>query len=142
MSSLQERLRELARRHSIVALYAFGSRAIEVSSRVRGEQVLPQYPQSDVDIAVQPAPGHCLSARERVRLTIALEDLLEVSRVDLVVLPEADPFLAVEIIGGELLYCSDADAQAEDELYVLRRAGDLAPYAQARWQHTLSGAAP
>jgi len=142
MSSLQERLRELAHRHSIVALYAFGSRAVEVASRVRGQEALPQHPQSDVDIAVQPAPGHRLTAKARVRLTMALEDLLDVRRVDLVVLPEADPFLAVEIIRGELLVCRDPDAQAEDELYVLRRAGDLAPYAQARWQQTLIGAAP
>jgi hypothetical protein len=31
-----------------------------------------------------------------------------------------------------LLYCADPDHQAEDELYVLRRAGDLARYARER----------
>ena len=72
------------------------------------------------------------SVQDRVRLSIELEDLLGVNRVDLVVLPEADPFLALDIIRGELLYCEDEDAQAEDELYVLRRAGDLAPLERER----------
>jgi hypothetical protein len=62
--------------------------------------------------------------------------------VDLVVLPEADPFLALDVIRGELLTCADADAQAEDELYVLRRAGDLARFARERWRLILSGTTP
>jgi hypothetical protein len=41
-----------------------------------------------------------------------LEDLLEVNRVDLVILPEADPFLALEVIRGELLYSEELDRQA------------------------------
>ncbi|MEW6231782.1 MAG: hypothetical protein AB1566_05655 [Chloroflexota bacterium] len=38
-----------------------------------------------------------------------------------------------------MLYCTDADVQAEDELYVLRRAGDLACHEQARRQQILGG---
>jgi len=57
---------------------------------------------------------------------------LKVGRVDLVVLPEAPPFLAVEIIRGELLFSEDLGKQAEDELYILRRAADLAPFALER----------
>ncbi len=90
-------------------------------------------------MGVEPAPGRRLSAEERVRLADDLEDLLGVKRVDLVVLPEADPFLAVDVIRGELLYCADADRQAEDELTVLRRAADLAPFARVRWRLILSG---
>jgi hypothetical protein len=52
-----------------------------------------------------------------VRLANELEDLFEVSRVDLVMLPEADSFMALDIIRGEVLYCTDADEQAEYELY-------------------------
>jgi predicted nucleotidyltransferase len=142
MSSIEEQLREIAGQYKIAAFYVFGSRAAEIASRVYGQEVSPQHPDSDVDIGVQPEPGQRLSAQERVRLAMALEDLLGVNRVDLVVLPEADPFLAVDIIRGELLYCADADAQAEDELYVLRRAGDLAPYARARWEQILAGTTP
>jgi len=45
---------------------------------------------------------------------------------------EADPFLALEVIRGELLYAEDLDRQARDELYVLRRAGDLLPFKRQR----------
>ena len=33
---------------------------------------------------------------------------------------------------GELLFCADATDQAEYELYVLRRAGDLLPFEHER----------
>jgi hypothetical protein len=52
--------------------------------------------------------------------------------VDLVLLPEADAFLALEIIRGELLYSDDLDRQARYQLFVLRRAGDLAPFQKER----------
>ena len=38
----------------------------------------------------------------------------------------AYPFLAVNVIRGERLFCSDRYAADEYELYILRRAGDLA----------------
>ena len=47
-------------------------------------------------------------------------------------LTEADPFLAANIIRGERLYAADAHAGVEYELYVLRRAGDLAPLERER----------
>ncbi|MDE2059919.1 MAG: hypothetical protein KGL31_05595 [candidate division NC10 bacterium] len=137
--SVTETLKEISARYHLGAVYAFGSRATEVAGRVRGEAGSSPLLESDVDIGVQPLPGYRLTAQERVRLSIELEDLLEVTRVDLVVLSEADPFLALDVIRGELLWCADTDVQAEDELYVLRRAGDLAPYARERWHLILSG---
>lgn len=137
--SLADELKALGCRYGIMALYAFGSRASEIASRVRPRAGCAEFPESDVDIGVQPPPGRRLTAQERVRLAVELEELLEAKRVDLVVLPEADPFLALDVIRGELLYCADADQQAEDELYVLRRAGDLAPYAHERWRLILTG---
>jgi hypothetical protein len=65
-------------------------------------------------------------------LAAELEDLLDAPRVDLVSLPRADPFLALDIIRGELLSTSDADRQAEYELFVLRRAADLLPFQRER----------
>lgn len=88
-----------------------------------------------------PAWGRRLTARERVRLAIALEDALDVRRVDLVILPEASPYLALDVVRGELLYTADPDAEAEYQLYVLRRAGDLAPYQHERWRIILAGEA-
>ena len=55
-----------------------------------------------MDIGVRPSTGHQLDIREKVQLAIELEDLLDVNRVDLVSLPEADPFVAVNVIRGEL----------------------------------------
>ncbi len=137
---LLQEVAAIAHRYNLDQVYVFGSRAEEIAGRMRGRSVPVQYPASDVDIGVKPAAGRRLSPRERVEIAVALEDLLEAPRVDLVLLPEADPFLAVNVIRGELLYCADRDAQAEYELYLLRRAGDLAGYARARMDHILTGA--
>jgi predicted nucleotidyltransferase len=142
ISTLEARLKNIGIRYTILALYAFGSRAAEIAGFVCGQKVSLQGSNSDVDIGVQPKAGRYLSAKERVQLAIELEDLLDVNRVDLVILSDADPFLALEIVRGELLYCADEDAQAEYELYVLRRAGDLAFYARGRWQQILTGTTP
>jgi predicted nucleotidyltransferase len=141
MSPLDEQLGAIGNRYGVLAIYVFGSRAAEIASRVRGQGVSGGPPDSDVDIAVQPGPGTHLTAQERVRLAIELEDLFEARGVDLVVLSEADPYLALDVLRGELLYCADADAQAEDELYILRRAGDLAHYARERHRQILPGQA-
>lgn len=135
-----EKLKQMAECFRITDVYAFGSRAPEIAARVRGETPAPEFPDSDVDIGVQPEPGKRLSIQEKVKLAIELEDLLEAPRVDLVIIPEVDPFLAVEIIRGELLYCQDPDEQAEHELYLLARAGDLAGYERERIESILSGA--
>jgi hypothetical protein len=54
------------------------------------------------------------------------------ARVDLVDLATADPFLAANVIRGERLHAADGRAADEYELYVLRRAGDLAPLERER----------
>ncbi len=134
-------LREIGARYSLAAIYVFGSRAAEVARRFAGDDSPPVSPESDVDIGVQPASGLRLTARDRVRLTEEIENLFGVRTVDLIILPEADPFLALDVIRGELLYCTDKDAQAEEELYILRRAADLAPFARERWKQILTGSA-
>lgn len=132
-------LKALAEQFDLDGLYVFGSRAAEIAAFMRGQGQLDPVSSSDVDVGVKPRPGRRLTARDRVRLTLALEDLWRVKRVDLVVLPEATPFLAVDVVAGELLYARDADALAEYELYVLRRAGDLAPFERARRRQLLEG---
>lgn len=138
MPDLHGGLKTLADRYGLAEVYAFGSRADEMAARVRGEGA-PANPDSDVDIGVRPRPGARLGAAERVRLTIDLEDLFGAPRVDLVVLPEAPALLALDVARGELLYCEDEDAQAEYELFVLRRAGDLAPFEKERRAMILRG---
>lgn len=120
-------LRQICRKHGVDILYAFGSRAEEVRGWLeRGTPYLAPGPK-DVDIGVKYAPGACLSAWEKVKLAVELEDLFGVSRVDLIDLAEADPFLAANIIRGERLYARDEYEADEYDLYILRRAGDLAP---------------
>jgi predicted nucleotidyltransferase len=137
VTSVLDEVMKIVHRYHVDSLYVFGSRAAEISARVHGQSAVCEHPDSDVDIAIQPSRNHRLSARERVRLAGALEDLFDVGRVDLVLLPEANPFLAVEAIRGEMLACRDLDTQAEDELYILRRAGDLAPFERQRWEQLI-----
>jgi len=125
-------IQEIAAAARAAALYAFGSRASEVSAWLKG-RLNPLGPGgSDVDLGVLPAKGVRWSVTEKVGLTQALEDLLGCGRVDLVVLPEADPFVAVEVVRGERLWAADPHATDEYELYVLRRAGDLLPLERER----------
>jgi predicted nucleotidyltransferase len=132
-SALRERLTALARQFEIADVYVFGSRAAEIAERVRGSVAArSDARESDVDIGVRPRYGVRFGVDERVDFAHALEELLSVPQVDLVVLPEAGAFLALAAVSGELLYCEDSTDQAEYELDVLRRAGDLLPFERER----------
>ena len=48
------------------------------------------------------------------------------------------PFLALAAVSGELLYAGDRVRESHYQLFVLRRAGDLAPFERARRAHALS----
>ena len=87
---------------------------------------------TDVDIRTLSQDGRRLSIREKSTIATELEEIFQAGRVDLIVLPEADSFLAANVIRGERLYCRDAYAADEYELYVLRRADDLAPLERER----------
>lgn len=126
-----DQLSDMLNRYNLAEIYAFGSRAQETAARLEGYPADTALPQSDLDIAVR-SVGRRLSAQDRVDLTLELEDHFDVSRVDLVVLDEASPFLALEVIRGELLCARDLDDQARYELFVLRRAGDLLPFQKER----------
>ena len=52
--------------------------------------------------------------------------------MDLIIILEADPFLAANIIRGERIYCRDEYEADEYDLYILRRAGDLIPFERER----------
>nr|NLD40173.1 nucleotidyltransferase domain-containing protein [Actinomycetales bacterium] len=138
--TLAGRIASLALRYDLLAVYVFGSRAAETAERVCSGYPAPPAAtmgDSDVDIGVQPDWRRRLSASERVELMQALEDELGVPRADLVILPEADPFLAAEVVRGELLYARDEIEESELQLYYLRRAGDLAPFFRERWRELM-----
>ncbi len=140
MTELQQQLAVVCRRFSVTSLYAFGSRSRDLAARCAGEEGdSPAQPSTDADIAVQPAAGALCSPRDRVALVGELETLFQAPRVDLVILPEASTFLAADAIRGELLFCEDEDQQSREELYYLRRAGDLAPLEHERLRLLLAG---
>ena len=139
MTERVEALARLCRQFEIEIMYAFGSRVREVKEWITGTcPSLPPVP-SDVDIGVKVASETALSVHEKVRLALTLEDLLEVTRVDLVCLSDADPFVAANIVRGVRLYARDPYQADEYELYVLRRAGDLAPLERERMALILEG---
>lgn len=135
------RLATLCRAHDISALYAFGSRAKEALNWLESSITGMTGSTSDLDLGALPDKGIRLPTRRIVNLTTALEDLFDVPRVDLVILPQAPPFLASNIIQGERLYTVDEDRADEYDLYILRRAGDLLPLHRERVNLILGGQA-
>jgi hypothetical protein len=136
---LATELARLCRAHGAIALYAFGSRAAEIAGRVRGGEAPSDRGSADVDVGVLLPKEGTLGERERVRLAASIEDMLDVPRVDLVLLGEASSFLAADVVSGELLVDLSPNATAEFELYALRRAGDLLPFQRARVSAVLDG---
>ena len=132
-------LAKLCRKFHVDILYAFGSRADDLRKWIADLSCDLSAGSSDVDIGVKTEQGVKLSPHDKVRLTLALEDLLSVSRVDLVCLSSADPFLAANIVRGERLYVLDEVRADEYDLYILRRAGDLGPLERERMDLILGG---
>ncbi len=136
-----ERLSELARRYNLADIHAFGSRGREVAALIKRGRAIKRASTSDVDVGVRPKRGARLSARDLANLTAEMEDLFAVSKIDLVLVPASEPFLALDIVRGELLYTEDPLDQAYFELFVLRRAGDLLPFKRERIDMILRGEA-
>ena len=113
-------------RTEIVAGYLFGSRASGESTQA-----------SDVDLALlarRPLPLDAL---------VGLQDEFEAAlglKVDLIDLTQADAFLALDAVRGERIFERDGRHVDEFELYVLRRAADLAPFEQERRRLLLAAA--
>ena len=130
MSKIKNELKQLAEKYSLQIIYAFGSRAKEALDLVEGKIKRLSKGVSDLDIGIK--PERRLNVEEKVEIALALEDIFDVSRVDLVVIPEVGVFLALEIVKGELLYAKDAVYEAEYQLYIMRQAAELIPYERMR----------
>ena len=129
---MKKRLLELCQQYGLEIVYCFGSnaRAVKALMEESRRQKRRLLRGSDIDIGVK--PSKFLDLDRKVLLSDVLEDLFSVKHVDLIVLPEADPFLAANIIRGERLHCVSDHEADEYELYILRRAGDLAPLERER----------
>lgn len=126
MNRIKEQIREIASRYNLQIIYAFGSRAKEAFDLAEGKIERFSSTPSDLDIGVK--PERPLTVEEKVKIAILFEDLFDVSRVDLIVIPEVPIFLALEIVTGEILYVQDPTYEAEYQLYIMRLAADLLPY--------------
>ena len=123
MSNERFKIAEFAQRYGIQLIYAFGSRALEVYSRINGKEFEVDFPDSDLDLGFKSRKS--LTVEEKVNLSIFFEDLFDISKVDVVSLPEVPVFLALEIVQGELLYAEDEEFEAEYQLYIMRLAAEL-----------------
>lgn len=141
-SELGKRIAALCEQHHIVSLYVFGSQARSLYESVSSGAAPALSTGHDVDIGVRLQPEYQITTRQKVELTQKLESLIGAERVDLVFLDEVDPFLAANVIRGERLYTAHSHASDEYELYVLRRAGDLAPYERERIRLILKDESP
>jgi uncharacterized protein len=130
MNKRSQELEKICKDYRVTALYVFGSRASEMLNFLREDTYLLKAAGSDLDIGIFPESP--LSIENKVSLALALEKLFNAPRVDLVILQEVDPFLAANIIRGERVYAADSYLADEYELYVLRRAGDLAEFERER----------
>jgi predicted nucleotidyltransferase len=140
-NSRKKKLKTIAEEFNLYIIYAFGSQAKEVYEWIKGNMQTLNIPfSSDVDIGVKPAPSKTLSVKEKVAVSMQLEELFSVRHVDLLVMPEVDPFLAANIVRGERLYCKDEYEADEYDLYILRRAGDLIPFERERISLIMEGA--
>ena len=134
---ISRQLEGICQDHGVQAIWAFGSRGVEIADLVQGKTTRLGGNGSDVDLGVLFPRGAVTDARSRVRLVDELESVFDSGRVDLVVIGDASPFLAADIVKGELLVDMSPRETAEFELYVLRRAGDLLPFRRARTEAVL-----
>ena len=137
-TTLHKELEKICRRYHVEIMYAFGSRCHELKNYVFGQGCIEEKSASDVDVGVKVSRSSRLSVRDKVTLAIELEDLFDIGIVDLIILGEADPFVAANVVRGERLYAEDTYVADEYELYVLRRAGDLA-YLERKRLHLILG---
>ena len=124
--NFKEKIKSLVNKYNLQLIYSFGSRAEEVYNLVEGKISQSSVSKSDLDIGIKSEKS--LNIQEKVEIAVFFEDLFDVPKVDVVEIPEASAFLALEIVQGELLYANDETYEAEYQLYIMRRAADLMPY--------------
>ncbi len=130
MNARLQKLELICRKYRVKSLYIFGSRRADLLNAIYDDAYPLVSSPSDLDIGV--LTHSPFSMENKVNLTLALEDLLDAAPVDLFILQEVDAFLAANIIRGERIYSEDSYLADEYDLFVLRRAGDLAELERER----------
>lgn len=130
MNASLQKIEQVCRKYQVKALYVFGSRSADLLHVIKDDQYQLAPSQSDLDIGVL---SHSpFSIENKVNLTLELENLFGLASIDLFILQEVDAFLAANIIRGECVFAEDPYLTDEYELFVLRRAGDLAELERQR----------
>ncbi len=119
-----KRLRQICRDFKLLSVYLFGSRADDGLRLLQGAQVSSE--GSDLDVGVF-AVSRNLDVVRLGELQVALDEVFEPLRVDLVPLDRVDPLFQFRAIDGHRVATSDSTATDERELEVMRRAADLLP---------------
>ncbi len=119
LKALAPRLQHLFLQHRLPLAYLFGSQAAGLT-----------HAESDVDVAV--LLNESLTADERfaARLTLIgeLSRIFRTDNVDVVILNDAPPLLAYEVLrGGVLLYSADERVRVEFQVHTLRSYEDTEP---------------
>lgn len=114
----------LERESYVIAAYHFGSTLDGTA-----------FPSSDVDVGVLCSTK--LTLDELIHLESRLDDAIP-QPLDLVDVRRAGPFVALDVIRGDRFFCRDEVTADEFDLYVLRRAGDLAYYERQRREMLLA----
>jgi predicted nucleotidyltransferase len=135
----KKEIERMAVKYNLQIIFAFGSRAKEVLEVIEGRMARLSPIASDLDIGVKPEDP--LSVQKKVEIAIFFEDLFDLPRVDVVVLPEAPVSLAAQIVTGEILYARDPNYEAEYQLNMMRMAADLLPYEREK-QKMILGVEP
>jgi predicted nucleotidyltransferase len=130
--NVPEKLEKLLKPYELSIIYVFGSMAQDVSSYLSGNTLELNPCGSDIDVAVLPKYGRRLSLRNQMELACDLEELFEVSRVDVVDLNQAPPALAAHAVMGCVLWTEDPVCESEFQLHVLRRYSDTLPLQKER----------
>lgn len=130
MSRRYQVIEQICKKYRVKALYVFGSRGWELFQAINDDSVSLSASQSDLDIGV--LTHSPFSIDDKLNLTFELEELFGNAKVDLFVLQEADAFLAANVVRGERVYAEDEYLADEYDLFVLRRAGNLAEIERQR----------
>jgi uncharacterized protein len=130
MSENLRKIEQICKKYRVKVMYFFGSRGLELYQAVQENNLVLSASQSDLDIGL--LIHSPFSIEEKVNLTLDFENLFNYQKVDLFILQEVDAFLAANIIRGERIYAEDDYFADEYELFVLRRAGDLAEFERER----------
>ena len=119
----------LCHRHGLLAIYLFGSRAVDGTRRLAGEVALDH--GSDLDVGVV-FDGPFPQVPRLGGLQADLEDVFAPLRVDLVPLQRVDALFQYAAVNGHRVVVTDERKADLFELLVLRRAAEALPLERQR----------